>query len=67
MSCSSILNHQDTLEIVLEEAEAGKPVKAFELGYFLYYFRAAYVASLTLNESNDVPIDEAITRAKGSC
>jgi hypothetical protein len=65
MSSSSILNYQETVEIVFEEAEAGEPVNAFELGYFLYYFRAAYVACLTSIESKDVQIDEAIALAKG--
>jgi hypothetical protein len=64
MSSKATLNHQETIMIVFEEAAADEPVNAFELGYFLYYFRAAYVACLTSIESNEVPLDEAIELAR---
>jgi hypothetical protein len=65
MSSSSILNYQETIEIVFAEAEEGEPVNAFELGCFINYFRAAYVACLISIEYKDVPIDRAIASAKG--
>lgn len=65
MIAQSTLSYTETAEIVIEEGGIGEPINAFELGYFLYYFRAAYVACLISLEFKEVPIDEAIARAKG--
>lgn len=65
MIAKETLGYTETAEIVIEEGGIGEPINAFELGYFLYYFRAAYVACLISLEFKEVPIDEAIARAKG--
>jgi len=64
MLSKSTLNYQETVEIVFEEADKDEPVNAFELGYFLYYFRAAYVGCLASLEFKEAPLDEAIALAK---
>lgn len=65
MTTKPTLSYTETAEIVIEEGGIGEPINAFELGYFFYYFRAAYVACLISLEFKEVPIDEAIARAKG--
>jgi hypothetical protein len=55
---------QDIAEISIEEAIEGESVNAFELGYFLYYFRAAYVACLESIQFQEVPIEQAAALAK---
>lgn len=57
-------NYQETVEIVFEEADRDEPVNAFELGCFLYYYRAAYVGCLASLEFKETPLDEAIALAK---
>lgn len=57
------LSYTETAEIVIEEAGIDEPINAFELGYFLYYFRAAYVACLISLEFKEIPLGEAIARA----
>jgi hypothetical protein len=55
---------QDTAEILIEEAIEGESVNAFELGYFLYYFRAAYVACLETLQFQEVSIEQVAALAK---
>lgn len=55
---------QDIAEISIEEAIEGESVNAFELGYFLYYFRAAYVACLETIQFQEVPIEQVAALAK---
>ena len=55
---------QDIVEISIEEAIEGENVNAFELGYFLYYFRAAYVACLDIIQFQQVPIEQLTSLAK---
>jgi hypothetical protein len=45
---------KNTVSILIEEAVVGESVNAFELGYFLYYFRAAYVACLETIDFKEV-------------
>lgn len=54
----------DVAEISIEELIEGEAVNAFELGYFLYYFRAAYVACLDTIQLQAVPLEqiESLTR-----
>jgi hypothetical protein len=52
---------QDIAKISIEEAIEGESVNAFELGYFLYYFRAAYVACL--DKFQEVSIEQAAAPA----
>lgn len=54
----------DVAEITIAECNEGEAVNAFELGYFLYYFRAAYVACLDIIQSQEVPLEqvEAVAR-----
>ncbi len=47
------------VEMVIGEFERDEQVNAFELGYFLYFFRSAYVASLELLEGKDIDPEEA--------
>lgn len=51
-------------EINIAELIEGEAVNAFELGYFLYYFRAAYVACLDTIQLQAVPFEqiESLTR-----
>jgi hypothetical protein len=43
-------------EIVVKEFLDGESVNAFELGYFLYFFRSAYVACVELTKDEEVDL-----------
>lgn len=45
-------------EINIEEYREGEAINAFELGYFLYYFRAAYVACLDAIQYEEIPLEQ---------
>ena len=48
----------DTAEVIVQEFSEGESVNAFELGYFLYFFRSAYVACTELVDGKDIDLRE---------
>ncbi|MEQ1558557.1 MAG: hypothetical protein ABL933_06380 [Methyloglobulus sp.] len=56
----------DSVLVSILEHEEGENVNAFELGSFLYYFRAAYVTCLDLIQSENITIEqiESLERTK---
>ena len=46
----------DRAEIIVKEYLEGESVNAFELGYFIYFFRSAYVACVALTEDKEVDL-----------
>lgn len=48
---------RDRAEIIVQEFIEGESINAFELGYFLYFFRSAYVACVELTKGEDVNLE----------
>ena len=46
-------------QVSIAELREGENVNAFELGYFLYYFRAAYVVCLERIQYQSITLEEA--------
>jgi hypothetical protein len=54
------LEDSQSFELKVAEYIKGESINAFELGYFLYFFRSAYVASLEILVGQDVTLEQIV-------